>query len=379
MLAKLRALLTAAAPDLPPHLTRPAPEPRPAEAPFRPVRQPDSFASRVLIVVGIVTFVGILLAFLWASRPILLLGFGVVLAAVLLTALSKLICKISDRISRKAGVGIATALLLGATVGFSVLVAPRISEQMSALSSEIPASIAKIKSELAETQWGNFVLEQMNEEMPTPSLSRVTGFVGGTLSTITNLVVILVGGLFLALDPGLYVNGFTRLFPVAHRRRAKEVVASVADKLESWLLGQFIAMFVVGVLTWGGLALLGMPLALVLAVIAFVFDFVPFVGPIVAAIPAVLLAVLEGPQMVLYVALIYLGVQQVESLLVVPIVQQRTVAVPPTLLLLSALLGGVLFGLPGTIIATPALVVLITLVRELYVKDTLGDTTIDED
>jgi predicted PurR-regulated permease PerM len=122
-----------------------------------------------------------------------------------------------------------------------------------------------------------------------------------------------------------------------------------------------------------------MPLALVLAVIAFVFDFVPFVGPIVAAIPAVLLAVLEGPQMVLYVALIYLGVQQVESLLVVPIVQQRTVAVPPTLLLLSALLGGVLFGLPGTIIATPALVVLITLVRELYVKDTLGDTTIDED
>jgi predicted PurR-regulated permease PerM len=332
----------------------------------------------VLIVVGIVTFVGILLAFLWASRPILLLGFGVVLAAVLLTALSKLICKISDRISRKAGVGIATALLLGATVGFSVLVAPRISEQMSALSSEIPASIAKIKSELAETQWGSFVLEQMNEEMPTPSLSRVTGFVGGTLSTITNLVVILVGGLFLALDPGLYVNGFTRLFPVAHRRRAKEVVASVADKLESWLLGQFIAMFAVGVLTWGGLALLGMPLALVLAVIAFVFDFVPFVGPIVAAIPAVLLAVLEGPQMVLYVALIYLGVQQVESLLVVPIVQQRTVAVPPTLLLLSALLGGVLFGLPGTIIATPALVVLITLVRELYVKDTLGDTSVDE-
>jgi predicted PurR-regulated permease PerM len=138
-------------------------------------------------------------------------------------------------------------------------------------------------------------------------------------------------------------------------------------------------MFAVGVLTWGGLALLGMPLALVLAVIAFIFDFVPFVGPIVAAIPAVLLAVLEGPQMVLYVALIYLGVQQVESYLVVPIVQQRTVAVPPTLLLLSALLGGVLFGLPGTIIATPALVVLITLVKELYVKDTLGDTTVDED
>jgi predicted PurR-regulated permease PerM len=276
-------------------------------------------------------------------------------------------------------VGIATVLILGATVGFGILVAPRISEQMSALSSEIPASINKIKSELDDSQWGRIVLEQMNEEMPTPSLSRVTGFVGGTLSTITNLVVILVGGLFLALNPGLYVNGFTRLFPVAHRRRAKEVVGSVADKLESWLLGQFIAMFAVGLLTWGGLALLGMPLALVLAVIAFIFDFVPFVGPIVAAIPAVLLAVLEGPQMVLYVALIYLGVQQVESYLVVPIVQQRTVAVPPTLLLLSALLGGVLFGLPGTIIATPALVVLITLVKELYVKDTLGDTTVDED
>ncbi|WP_426061389.1 AI-2E family transporter [Hymenobacter sp. B1770] len=354
---------------------RPDAVPVPAEEPFRPVRQSNGFTSRVLIVVGIVTFVGLLLFFLWASRSILLLGFGVVLMAVLLRAVGKLICKISSRIPMKAAVGLATVLLLGALVGFGMLAAPRISEQMSTLTSEIPASIQKIKSQLNATQWGQVVLKQLEEDMPSPSLSRVTGIVGGTLGVITNAVVIFVAGLFLALDPGLYVNGLARLFPVSRRQRAREVVASVADRLESWLLGQFIAMFAVGVLTWVGLAALGMPLAMVLAVIAFVFDFVPFIGPLIAAVPAVLLAVLQGPQMVLYVALVYLAVQQVESYLVAPLVQQHTVSVPPTLLLLTALLGGVLFGLPGTIIAMPALVVLITLIKELYVKDTLGDHT----
>lgn len=352
--------------------------PAAADAPFEPVRQSDDFATRVLIVVGIVTFVGLLLAFMWASRSILLLGFGVVLVAVLLRAVGKLFRKISSKIPVKLAVGLATALLLGAVVGFGMIAAPRISGQMDALTTQIPASLQKIRMHLSQTQWGQVVLKQLDQEMPTPSLSRVTGLVGGTLGLLTNAVVVFVGGLFLALDPRLYVNGLTRLFPVTHRPRAREVVGRVAERLQSWLLGQFISMLGVGVLTWAALAALGIPLALVLAVIAFLFDFVPFVGPLVAAIPAVLLAFMEGPQTVLYVGLVYLGVQQVESYLIVPLVQQHTVSVPPTLLLLSALLGGVLFGLPGTIIATPVLVVAITLIKELYVKDTLGDHAVND-
>ncbi|UOR07101.1 AI-2E family transporter [Hymenobacter aerilatus] len=343
------------------------------KGPFEPKQQSDSFMTRVLLVVGTVLCVGLLLWFLWASMSILLLGFGSVLFAVLLRAIGRLFCRISDKIPQKLAVTLALLLIIGLIAGFVLLAAPRISAQASTLSSDLPTAINKLESQLDQTQWGHYIIDKIRSDASAPNLSRMTGYVGSFLGIVANTVVLLIAGFFLALDPGLYVNGFTRLFPVARRQRAREVVGRVVAQLEGWLLGQFIAMLAVGILTWAGLMLLGIPLALVLGVLAFILDFVPFIGPIVAAVPGVLLAVLQGPEMMLYVGLIYLGVQQIESYVVVPLVQQRTVSVPPVLVLLGALLGGVLGGLPGTIIAMPALVTFMTLVQELYIKDALGD------
>ncbi|MBO3269539.1 AI-2E family transporter [Hymenobacter defluvii] len=344
-----------------------------SKGPFDPKQQSDGFMTRVLIVVGTVLCVGLLLWFLWASISILLLSFGSVLFAVLLRAIGRIFCRISSKIPQKLAVTLALLLLIGLITGFVMLAAPRISEQASTLSSNLPAAVNKIESQLEETQWGHYIIDKVRSDASAPNLSRMTGYVGSFLGIVANTVVLLIAGFFLALDPNLYVNGFTRLFPIARRQRAREVVGCVVQQLEGWLLGQFIAMLAVGILTWAGLMLLGIPLALVLGVLTFILDFVPFIGPIVAAVPGVLLAVLQGPEMMLYVGLVYLGVQQVESYVVVPLVQQRTVSVPPVLVLLGALLGGVLGGLPGTIIAMPTLVTFMTLIQELYIKDALGD------
>jgi len=353
----------------------PAPPSAPdhTKGPFVPQQQSDGFMTRVLIVAGTVLFIGLLLRFLWASMSILLLGFGSVLFAVLLRALGRIFCRISSKIPQKMAVTLALLLIIGLITGFVMLAAPRISEQASTLSANLPAALDKLEQQLEQTQWGHYIIDKIRSDASAPNLSRMTGYVGSFLGIVANTIVLLIAGFFLALDPNLYVNGFARLFPITRRQRAREVVGCVVEQLEGWLLGQFIAMLAVGILTWVGLTLLGIPLALVLGVLAFILDFVPFIGPIVSAVPGVLLAVLQGSEMMLYVGLVYLGVQQIESYVVVPLVQQRTVSVPPVLVLLGALLGGVLGGLPGTIIAMPTLVTFMTLIQELYIKDALGD------
>jgi predicted PurR-regulated permease PerM len=123
------------------------------------------------------------------------------------------------------------------------------------------------------------------------------------------------------------------------------------------------------VLTWLGLTLLGVPLALILAVLAGLLAFIPNIGPVIAAVPAVLLSLLEGPQMALYVALLYIGVQTVESYLITPFIQRRTVSLPPALTIAAQFLLGMQAGGFGLFVATPLAAVGLTLAQRLRSPD----------
>ncbi len=133
-------------------------------------------------------------------------------------------------------------------------------------------------------------------------------------------------------------------------------------------------MTVVGILTWAGLMILGIPLAFTLAVIAGLLSFVPNIGPILSALPAVLVGLSVSPIMAVYVIGVYVLVQTVESYLITPFIQQRAVAMPPALLLIVQLIMGVWVGVIGIFLATPLTVALMVAVRMLYIEDVLGDT-----
>ncbi len=111
-----------------------------------------------------------------------------------------------------------------------------------------------------------------------------------------------------------------------------------------------------------------MPLALSLATIAGLLEFVPFVGPILAAIPAILIAFTHDQATALYVALLYVAIQQLEGYVLMPLVQRWAVALPPALGALSVVVFAVLFGLPGVFFAVPLTIVAMVLVRELYLE-----------
>ena len=130
-------------------------------------------------------------------------------------------------------------------------------------------------------------------------------------------------------------------------------------------------MIAVGAITWVGLTLLGVPLALGLAFLAFLFEFIPVLGPIAAAVPAILVGLSESPMLGLWVALLYIAIQQVESYILLPLLQRWAINLPPALTLIGIVAFGVLFGWIGVLLATPLMVATTVFIREVYLESIL--------
>ena len=137
--------------------------------------------------------------------------------------------------------------------------------------------------------------------------------------------------------------------------------------LRSWFKGMTYSVLITFALTAAGLLTLGVDMWLVLAISAGLLTFIPNFGPIIALIPAVLVGLLDSPQQALYIAILYILVQTVESNLITPFIQKKMINVPAALLLFFQMLMGFINGGWGVIMATPVLVVLMTIVQELYV------------
>jgi predicted PurR-regulated permease PerM len=211
------------------------------------------------------------------------------------------------------------------------------------------------------------------ESRSSTIVSGVTGLASATLSVVVNVLVVFIIGLYLAAQPEMYAGGIKRLLPLRYRARAGEVLGVLDEALGRWLIGRCGLMLVNGGLTAAGLWLLGMPLALTLGLLAGLLNFVPNFGPVIAALPAVLIAFLQGPQQALYVALLYVTVQMLDGYLLTPLVDRRSVELPPALTISAQVLLGLLFGFVGLLVASPLAATVMLLVKMLYIEDVLGD------
>jgi predicted PurR-regulated permease PerM len=195
------------------------------------------------------------------------------------------------------------------------------------------------------------------KDQAAPLLGHLTSLAPGVASSAIgiggDLVVIIATSIFLAAAPGTYVSGFLRLLPPRWRPRGREVMEGLGATLQLWFLGQFADMAVVTILTGAGLFVLGVPLSLTLALIAGLFNFVPYIGALAGAVPALAVAVGQSPHTAIYVAVLFAVVQTLEGNIIGPLIQKRTVDLPPALTILSQTVLGTLFGVMGLILATP--------------------------
>lgn len=346
----------------------------------------DQFIKRLIVICVVITL--IILAVIGVSYIVdtLMLVFASVLIAVFLRGLADLI---NDRLKIGEGkaVLLVSILLILFLAGSIALLAPSVAEQVRDLRGEIPKSMSNVTSYLSGFGWGRALLEH-TPEMPTFDevweyistsnfLTSVGGFFSTTAGALTNFFVAILLAIYLAAEPKLYVDGFTKLFPFEKRPRVQEILAEIGDTLRWWLIGKIGSMFAIGILTWIGLSILGVPLALTLGLIAGLFSFIPNFGPILSAVPAILLAFIDSPITAVYVIGLYIFVQLIESNLITPWIERQTVELPPGLTITSQLILAILIGGMGLVLATPILAVVMVLIQTVYIQDILGDKHVE--
>lgn len=338
-----------------------------------------SFAQRTLIVVLIAASAFLIVTLGYFIFDILLLVFSAILIAVFLRGTAAILSRYTKQ-SEGFLVFCVVLILLGLFIFGIVFLAPDVAEQVSHLRDTLPQSIASIRDRLNQFGWGRAILKQIpepvemwNQFVSLRMLASVGGFFSSTFGAIGNFFVLLMLAGYFAATPKYYAEGIATLFAIPRRPRVMEILATINTTLFWWLIGKTASMVFIGFLTTICLWALGVPMALALGVIAGLLSFIPNFGPIMSAIPALLIAFVESPWLALYTIGIYLFVQFVESWIVTPWVEQRTVELQPGVTIVFQLMLAVMVGGVGLIVATPLLAVIVVLVQMVYVEDVLGD------
>jgi predicted PurR-regulated permease PerM len=310
----------------------------------------------------------VLLVLVWHLRGPLMLFFGAVLVAATVRALAEPLERRLGLSRRAANGGVILALLL--VVALCVwLVGDPLAQQLQALRTELPRAWEALQRWLQRVPLGERVLELVGDlrdgGLPW---ANIAGAASRVLHGVGAAVLMLLMGVYLAFDVRLYRDGVARLVPPSRRALVLDAMDASGEALTRWLRGQAVTMVAIGVAVWIGLTLLGMPMALALGLISGLLEFVPFVGPIASGLLAVLVAFVQGPQQALYVAALFVVLQQVENHLLVPLVQRWAASLPPVLALGGVVVFGTLFGPAGVMFGTPLIVVTVVLVQKLYVE-----------
>lgn len=315
-------------------------------------------------------------ALLISAASVLLLVFAGILVAVLLRGCA-------DWIAHRTPLGpgwslfVFMAFLLGALTAVGAVIIPESVGEFSQLGSEIAASLEKLQQSLSERSWGRELLGVMPEMTDLrgrfdDAIDRARGFFSTTFGGLASLFVVLFIGLYLASSPRTYTVGLLRLFPDRFQTRVRQVLLELQVSLWRWLLGRLVGIVVVGLLTWIGLLILGLPLALPLALLAAVLAFVPNLGPVLSVLPALVLGLVQGVSTVLWVVVLYSAVQAFETYLITPLVARRVVSLPPVLTIVVQIVMGMYFGILGLLLAGPMAVVVMVLVQMVYLQGVLG-------
>ena len=323
-------------------------------------------------VAGSLVALAVALLILWLLAEVVLIAFAAVLLAIVLRALARRI-EAHTPLSSAWSLVVAVCVVGAMIAAFVLLLGTQIYGQGAALIERLPQLIDKVAARLQIASVPELVRDGLPNMLGGQLAGRLAGYTSRVVETAALAVLVLVAAVYLAADPCMYRRGLLLLLPQRWRKEGARLLDNIGHALERWLIGQLLAMVLVGVLTAVGLWLIGVPAALALGFLAGVADFVPLVGPMLAAVPAVLVALAEGGNMVFWVIALYVLVQQIEGNLIVPLVQRRTVRLPPALSLFSILVFGVLFGPIGVLLAVPLAVVAFVTVRQLYLRRYLGE------
>jgi predicted PurR-regulated permease PerM len=306
----------------------------------------------------------------WLLTDLLLLLFACALVSLILLTFTNAVRRRTN-LPFAVSLGLVVVGLLALIGGAVAFFGATMQSEFAELGTRLPAAWADLEVRMRTSAIGASILERAQGVAPSGqaivnAATAALAAVGGALS---GLLLVLVGGLYLAAQPTLYSTGLLRMMPTQARGSVAETLDAISVSLRNWLKGQALGMVFVGIGTGLGLWLVGVPAAWAIGLIAGLAEFVPYLGIFIAAIPAVVLGFGQGTETGLWTIGVLIAVQQLQGNLVMPLLQNRMVDLPPAVTIFGIIAAGILFGVPGVLLATPLTIVVLVLVRRLYLKE----------
>jgi predicted PurR-regulated permease PerM len=169
-------------------------------------------------------------------------------------------------------------------------------------------------------------------------------------------------------DETKVARGILKLLPERYRGDALNMARIVDSILGAYIRGQLLLCVFIGIMATAGLTLLGVQYAAVLGLMAGIFEILPFVGPIFGMAPAVLVAAVQSPWLGLWTLVLFIGIQQIENLFLVPRISGKAVELHPALIMVVLVIGNEVAGLWGMLVAVPLTAIVRDLFRYLYLR-----------
>lgn len=336
----------------------------------------------------VVVLATLLLAYLlYKVGQILLVLF---LAIVFASAIRPVVDTLSRwRIPRGLAILLVYLLVLGIVFGVIVMATPPLVEMTTGLLSGelLREPLLRFSSWLTIFGWENFrvilpvialpeQVQALIEQARGMAEQQVWPLAMGGVLVLAQLVLVFVMTFYWLTAREPMLAFILRLSPMRIRGQVENIWNDVEGTLGAYLRGQAILMGAVGLASYLGLLVLGVPYAPALAVIAAVTEAIPVVGPLAGAVPAVLLAFTVSWPVALGVAVWYFLVQQLEAHVLVPKVMERAVGLNPLLVIVALIAGGLLSGVVGALLAIPVAGAAQVIVRHLLIDPTLRKRTL---
>lgn len=248
-----------------------------------------------------------------------------------------------------------------------------ISGQIDLLVTRAPDILAGIKAELEYTiphdSWLYHQIEIVDwGAVAKSSFSTLFKGVQTTLTILANIIIIFAICIYTAVNLDLYSRGILSLFPAPLRPRAQEIMSQSAHALRSWFKSQIIVITITGTLVTLSLWILSIEYWLLIGFLTAIFGFIPYLGAFFTGTLAILITLGTQPDLVFWVFFVYIGIQQLEANLTIPLVMRGGADLPEVHLMVLMLIMGSLFGLVGIFISPPLLAVTRSVYLMTYVQ-----------
>ena len=285
-------------------------------------------------------------------QPLLLVFAGLVVASML-DGGTRLIRRIAP-IPRGLALAIVVLLVIAFIGGVFYLTGVEIAAQAEQLRQTLETQAVRVSAWLTElgVMPGAQDLTSLAQQA-LGSVGRVTSFIGGAIGAIGSFFLVLVIGLFVAMEPRIYERGLQWMVPMASRDQFAITLARMARTMRILLAGRLAGMVFEGVLTWILLSIAGVPMALLLGILTGILAFIPNIGAFVSGVLMVSVGFSAGPNEGLWAIAVYFGVQTFDGYVLLPLVAKHTVDMPPALTVSSQILMSTLFGFLGLALADP--------------------------